>query len=84
MLGGCGFGIYIAADLAIATQVLPSAHNRAKDLALISTANVLPQLFLPAISGVIVATHGYSILFACLTVLAVLAGLCILPVKAAR
>lgn len=67
---GLGFGIYLAVDFALITQVLPGAEGRAKDLGVINIANALPQAIAPVIAGTIlglvrtsggsVATHGES------------------------
>jgi MFS family permease len=50
---GCGFGIYIAVDFALITQVLPGAEGRAKDLGVINIANALPQVLAPALAAVV-------------------------------
>lgn len=71
---GLGFGAFISVDLAIATQVLPNADDRGKDLGVINIANALPQVLAPVVAAPIV-THlgGYQTLFICSAVLA-LAG----------
>jgi MFS family permease len=50
---GCGYGIYTSVDFALITQVLPGAHDRAKDLGVINIANALPQVFAPILATVI-------------------------------
>ncbi|HEX5406343.1 MAG TPA: MFS transporter [Pseudonocardiaceae bacterium] len=71
---GVGFGTYWAVALAILTQVLPAAADRAKDLGVINVANSLPQVVGPAVAGlVLAATHSYPILFA-LSAIATLGG----------
>ena len=50
---GCSYGIYTAVDFALITQVLPDAEDRAKDLGVINIANALPQVFAPALAGVL-------------------------------
>ncbi|MEV7625609.1 MFS transporter [Actinoplanes sp. NPDC089786] len=61
---GLGFGIYLAVDTALITQVLPAANDRAKDLGVINIASSAPQVLGPAISAPLV-THlgGYPTLF---------------------
>jgi MFS family permease len=61
---GLGFGIYLAVDTALITQVLPAATDRAKDLGVINIASSAPQVLGPAISAPLV-THlgGYTTLF---------------------
>jgi MFS family permease len=71
---GVGFGIYWAVALAILTQVLPTAVDRAKDIGIINVANNLPLVVGPAIAGVVLTlTHSYPVLFA-LSAVATLAG----------
>jgi MFS family permease len=71
---GVGFGVYWAVALAILTQVLPAAADRAKDLGVINVANSLPQVVGPAVAGVVLgATHSYPVLFA-LSAVATLGG----------
>jgi MFS family permease len=71
---GFGFGAYGAVDQALATQVLPSERDRAKDMGMINIANILPQTLGSALAvPVLSLTHSYSVLFA-LTALITLAG----------
>ena len=68
---GIGYGVYLAVDFALITQVLPRAGDRARDLGVINIANALPQALAPAIAGPIItwfaapATHaaGYRTLY---------------------
>ncbi|MET8140474.1 MFS transporter [Sphaerisporangium sp. NPDC005288] len=61
---GVGFGIYLAVDNALVTQVLPAATGRAKDLGLINIANSGPQVLGPVIAGPIVSgLGGYPVLY---------------------
>ncbi|HIZ98638.1 MAG TPA: MFS transporter [Candidatus Janibacter merdipullorum] len=68
---GLGYGIYLAVDFALITQVLPRAGDRARDLGVINIANALPQVLAPAIAGPIITwfaahhTHaeGYRTLY---------------------
>ena len=61
---GLGFGIYWAVALAILTEVLPSAGDRAKDLGVINIANALPQVAAPVVAGLVLkAVGGYGLLF---------------------
>jgi MFS family permease len=73
ILGG-GYGVYVAVDAALITQVLPAAADRARDLGLINIANAAPQVLGPAISGpIVVYLGGYPALYA-LTAAVTLAG----------
>jgi MFS family permease len=61
---GCGFGVYLAVDFALCTEVLPAAAARAKDLGVINIANALPQVFAPFLGTFLVAkAGGYTTLY---------------------
>ena len=73
-VSGAGYGVYIAVDAALITQVLPAAADRAKDLGVINIANSAPQVLGPAISApIMVSLGGYPVLYA-LTAVVTLAG----------
>lgn len=79
---GVGFGTYWAVAMAILTQVLPAASDRAKDLGVVNIANALPQVIAPAIAGVLLAaTHSYPALFALAAIATVAGGMTILRVR---
>jgi MFS family permease len=77
-LGGLGFGIYVAVDLALVTEVIPSHRDAAKDLGVFNVANALPFAVAPALAPLILRlTHGsYPALYA-------VAGVCALGAAAA-
>jgi MFS family permease len=55
---GAGFGVYLSVDFALLTEILPNAHDRAKDLGVINIANSLPQVIAPALAAPIVKSLG--------------------------
>jgi MFS family permease len=82
---GIGMGIYFAVDLALASQVLPAAIDRGKDIGLINTAIFLPMIFSPILAGIILSTlHSYLLLFSLLAVGTVIAAVLIVPIKSVR
>ena len=85
-IGGLGFGLYAAVDLALVADVLPNKANAAKDLGVFNIAGALPFSIAPAIAPVIlVIGHGsYGVLYAFAGVCAIVGGLAILPVKRVR
>jgi MFS family permease len=84
VLGG-GYGIYLAVDAALITQVLPAASGLAKDLGIINIANSAPQVLAPALAGPIVAyLGGYPVLYAATAVVTVLGGVFIYRVRSVR
>jgi MFS family permease len=79
---GIGFGAYWAVALAMLTQVLPMASDRAKDLGVVNIANSLPQVIAPLATTVILASlGGYPGLFAASAVATVIAGVFVTRVK---
>ncbi|MFJ9575806.1 MFS transporter [Streptomyces sp. NPDC101191] len=71
---GAGYGIYLAVDQALVTQVLPEAADRAKDLGVINIANSGPQVLAPALASPVIAhAGGYTGLYLT-AALATLAG----------
>jgi MFS family permease len=79
---GVGFGIYWAVALAILTQVLPTAVDRAKDIGIINVANNLPLVVGPAIAGVVLTlTHSYPVLFALSAVATAAGGVTVLRIR---
>ncbi len=82
---GVGFGIFLSGDLALQTQVLPDSKDNGKDLGILNTANLLPQILVPIVVGiVIVVFHSYSALFLIGAIAACVGGALIFPVKSVR
>lgn len=82
---GFGFGTYWAVALAILTQVLPAAADRAKDLGVVNIANSLPQVVGPAVAGALLAaTHSYPALFALAAATTLAGATTITKVKSVR
>jgi MFS family permease len=84
-IGGLGFGMYVAVDLALVADVLPNRDN-AKDLGVFNIASALPFSIAPAIAPAILAIGGgsYGVLYAVGGVCAILGAAAILPVKRVR
>ena len=49
-IGGLGFGVYMAVDLALVVDVLPDSDNAAKDLGVLNIAGALPFSVAPGIA----------------------------------
>jgi MFS family permease len=84
---GVGLGAYLSADLALVTDVLPNKRDdAAKDLGLFNVASALPQSIAPAIaSGILMFSGGgYSAVFVASGIVAALAAVFVLPVRAGR
>lgn len=62
---GLGMGLYSAAEVALAAELLPSRENAARDLAILNLGNTLPQAMAPALALAVIslADGEYSALF---------------------
>jgi len=84
VLYGLGYGAYIAVDQALITQVLPTAHDRAKDLGIINIAITCPGAIGAVIAAPLVSLAGYPALFGATGVVAVAASVFVWKIKAVR
>jgi MFS family permease len=82
---GTGYGVYMAVDTALITQVLPAAGDRGKDLGVINIANAAPQVLAPALAAPIVASPGgYPALYALTAAVTLLGAVLVLPIRSVR
>ena len=82
---GLGFGSYLAVDLALLTDVLPSASDRGKDMGVFNIANALPNALAPLVGGIFVATFGsFQPLFFMAAGVTLLAAILVQPIKSVR
>jgi MFS family permease len=85
-VGGVGFGMYMAVDLALVVDVLPDTGSAAKDLGVLNIAGALPFALAPAIApAVLAAGNGsYAVLYVTAAACALAGAGAILPVRAVR
>ncbi len=82
---GLGYGCFLAVDQALATQVLPDAADRGKDLGIMNIATAVPQALAPLLGALVVAALGGFVgLFLLSALAAVLGALAILPIRSVR
>ena len=86
VINGIGFGVYMAVDAALMTEVLPNASSAAaKDLGILNVATNIPQAMSPAIALLIISTlGGYAMLFVFAIVFVILAAVATAPIKGVR
>ncbi|RKE05154.1 MFS transporter [Streptomyces sp. TLI_171] len=85
VLTGVAFGMYMAVDTALMTQVLPRPDDAAKDMGVLNIANALPQALAPAVAAAVIGLlGGYRSLFATAIVLVLLGAISVLPIRAVR
>ncbi len=79
---GAGYGVYVAVDAALITQVLPKATDRAKDLGVVNIANSAPQVLGPALSApIVVHLGGYPTLYAVMALVTILGSGFVLKIR---
>jgi MFS family permease len=85
-IGGLGFGMYMAVDLALVADVLPDKDNVAKDLGVFNIAGALPFSVAPAFAPAILAIGGgsYGVLYTVAGACAIVGAGAILRVKGVR
>jgi MFS family permease len=85
-IGGLGFGMYVAVELALVIDVLPDKDNTAKDLGVFNFAGAVPFSLAPAVAPVILALGGgsYGVLYVAAGFCALLGAVAILPVRRVR
>ncbi|MEV0733717.1 MFS transporter [Polymorphospora sp. NPDC050346] len=82
VLLGAGYGVYLAIDAALITQVLPRATDRARDLGVINIANSAPQVLGPALSApMVVYLGGYPTLYAVTAAVTLLGSALVLKIR---
>ncbi|WP_086462151.1 MFS transporter [Agreia sp. VKM Ac-1783] len=81
---GAGLGAFLAVELALISDILPSAEDTAKDLGVVNIAQALPQSLVPAGAPVLINAFGYPGLFLGGALLGALGALTITRVKSAR
>jgi MFS family permease len=61
---GLGFGVFVAVDYALLTEVLPDLDDSGRDLGIINIASALPQVVAPVIAALVVSSlGGYPVLY---------------------
>ena len=86
-ISGAGQGIYIAVDLALVTDVLPSQQTAARDLGVFNIASAGPQSLAPSVAPLFLAIAGpsnYVSLFGAAAIFAGIGALAIIPIRKVR
>jgi hypothetical protein len=85
VVGGVAFGAYFSVDSALMSEVLPSGDARARDLAVLNTANTGGQALAPAASSLLVALGlGFGPVFIGSLVVCALGAALIIPIRSVR
>jgi MFS family permease len=79
---GAGYGVFLAVDQALATQVLPDPADHGKDLGVMNVALAVPQAFGPIVgAALIAASGGFAALFVGAGVLSALGAVSVSRVR---
>lgn len=79
---GLGYGVYLAVDQALITQVLPNAQDRGRDLGVINIANAAPQVLAPVIAApIVVGAMGYVGLYVLTGLVTILSAILVRNIK---
>ncbi len=82
---GLGYGCFLSVDQALATQVLPDAASRGKDLGIMNIATAVPQAIGPLIgAAAVVATGSFVLVFVLSAVFAFAGALAVARVRSVR
>lgn len=85
-IGGLGFGMYMAVDLALVVDVLGDSPSSAKDLGVLNIAGALPFALAPGLASLVLEATGgsYGALFSVAAALAVGGACAIGPIRRVR
>jgi MFS family permease len=82
---GLGYGCFLSVDQALATQVLPDAATRGKDLGIMNIASAVPQAIAPLIgAAAVVMTGSFVLVFVLSAVFAFGGALAVARVRSVR
>ncbi|MET9468455.1 MFS transporter [Streptomyces sp. NPDC006544] len=82
---GLGFGVYLAVDTALVTEVLPASEDRGKDMALANLMTSLPYVLVPPLASVALGDlGGYRSLFLCSAAMSALGAALVWKVRSVR
>ncbi|MGI9823749.1 MFS transporter [Agromyces sp. Marseille-Q5079] len=82
---GLGYGCFLSVDQALATQVLPDAASRGKDLGIMNIATAVPQAVGPLIgAGAVVLTGSFALVFVLSAVCALAGAIAVSRVRSVR
>jgi len=82
---GLAYGVYIAVDQALMTDVLPNDAAHGKDMGILNIANTAPRFVTPALAALAFSTGlGYRMLFILAVALAVLSAVLIGAIRRVR
>lgn len=84
-VAGLAYGVYIAVDQALMSDVLPDHAKHGKDMGILNVANTAPSMIAPGLAGLALSVGiGYQGLFVIAAILAIISGFLINAIRRAR
>ena len=84
VVGGLGFGAFLAVDQALLSEVLPTTEDNGRYLGVLNIAVTLPAALAAALAGAIVSGVGYAALFPISIAISVVGALVIVLIRSVR
>lgn len=84
VIGGLGFGAFLAVDQALLSEILPSKEDNGRNLGLLNIGATLPGVVAPAVAGTIVTAFGYGVLFPVAMVITVSGAFAVMRIRSVR
>ena len=83
---GIGYGAYMAVDMALMVDVLPSQGDAGKDLGVLNVATNIPQAMSPVIAAGLLGTFGgnYAVIFIFAIIMVFASSFFVLPIKSVK
>lgn len=83
---GIGYGAYMAVDMALMVDVLPSQGDAGKDLGVLNVATNIPQAMSPLIAAALLGAFGgnYAVIFIFAIIMVFASSFFVLPIKSVK
>lgn len=83
---GVGYGAYMAVDMALMVDVLPSQGDAGKDLGVLNVATNIPQALSPLIAASLLGAFGgnYAVIFVFAIIMVFASSFFVLPIKSVK
>lgn len=83
---GIGYGAYMAVDMALMVDVLPSQGDAGKDLGVLNVATNIPQAMSPVIAAALLGMFGgnYAVIFIFAIIMVFASSFFVLPIKSVK
>ncbi len=83
---GIGYGAYMAVDVALMIDVLPSQGDVGKDLGVLNVATNIPQAITPVVAATLLAVFSgnYASIFGFAALMVILSSVFVLPIRSVK